>query len=128
MASDAAKREADSAAAAGFEFLSPWMPARDAEAFYTIGFASKHGRMWRWRLRRVHGNDPKTGKAFVTWVLDESTALVEPPVEYAIFATAQTFDEPRTLMHPRDKLAASAVVARRWHIIQTTPPGAQVPS
>lgn len=115
------------ASAQGFEFISPWMPAKVAEGFYVLAFSAKHARMFRWRLRRVHGRDPETHRAWVVWELDESTSPVEPPIEGAIMATAELWDEPRRLVHPRDKHEASVVVAERWRKIQAAPMGGAVP-
>lgn len=114
--------------AEGFEFLSPWMPSVNIEALYCIGLSPKHGRMWRWRLRRVHDVDKGTGKPFVYWVLDESSAAVDPGPDSTLLATAQTFDEPRRLLHPRDKMAATAVVLERWRKISAAPAGSAVPT
>lgn len=107
----------------GFEFLSPWMPSVSTEALYCIGLSPKHGRMWRWRLRRIHDVERETGKPYVYWVLDESSAAVDPGPDSKLLATAQTFDEPRRLTHPRDKLEATATVLGRWERIGASPVG-----
>lgn len=111
----------------GFEFISPWMPAKQAEGFYIVALSPKHGAMWRWRFHRVHGKEGGTGRPFVHWVLDESSARVDTPAEGSLLSTATLFDEPKLLTHPRDKHEATTVVLARWSKVQATPLGGKVP-
>lgn len=101
----------------GFEFFSPWLPAKQWEGMYIIALCSNSGRMYRWRFWRKHTREPG-GKPFVLWTLDESSALVDPPADAKLLAECQTFDEPRKLTTPRDKAEATAVVLKRWGDIQ----------
>lgn len=103
------KREAE-----GFEFLSPWMPALYKEGFYIVAVQPRSGKLYRWRLWRVHDKSPATGEPLVYWILDESSAAVDAMPEGALHPTAQTWDEPKRLGTPRDKGEASETVLARW--------------
>lgn len=109
----------------GFEFLSPWIPSRNYDGFYMLGVTPKHGQLYRWRFIRKH-ETPPGHRPLVRWYLDESVAAVEPAPELAMLATAQTWDEPRVMSQPRDKLEAADVVLARWRVILNAPRG-QVP-
>lgn len=106
----------------GFEFISPWMPAKVAEGFYILALSAKHGRMWRWRFWRKH-EQRQGGKPWVMWVLDESSANVKPGSDDRLLAESETFDDPRRMLSPRDKSAAGAVVLKRWQDIQASAVG-----